>query len=553
MTPRLERLWRSGQDAACVVAVMLMAARSHYGIRAVRNIGPDDEGWYLASGALLGKPGFPNGSDGWPIADQGPVYSLWYFVLSKIWRAPLDLYFGGWHVLTTALALAIFVVARRLGSRWWQALLASFFYVNSGLPDVWPFPLHFATLLILVGVAAASLARSRATMLSVVALTLGLAGFVRPELLAAYGVALVVVVVHAARHGYRTRKWRSVGQSLLVAACPGLVLPALFGNPLGGTRSFLAFAQHYTVNVFTERHVALNPWANWITTMTQDFPGATTIGQALRVNPAAFLAHVARNAGRMPTSFLVVSDSLDASKSVQVALVVVGICFAVGQLRRAARSPRRIGRDALVLALACCALPFAVSCLVIYPRSHYFVPVAVLAATLVFSSPFAALGLSRRRSPGVRAVAASAFSALLVVATASRSGAPLTDWLTRRPDARAPFGDRQRTIIQLRELRLKESKEPLVALEESWGTCFYAGYVCRSYQRWDKLIAFDAFAETFGIDVLVVDEAMRRDVRFVGDPDFADLLRDPGRHGFVMSRVPGTPVLVGHRPALTRP
>src|SRR5205823_2452539 len=70
---------RHARDAACAVAIVLMVAHNHFNVRAVRDIGPDDEGWYLGSGVLLGKPGYPNGADGWPIPEQGPMYSLWYF------------------------------------------------------------------------------------------------------------------------------------------------------------------------------------------------------------------------------------------------------------------------------------------------------------------------------------------------------------------------------------------------------------------------------------------------------------------------------------------
>jgi hypothetical protein len=528
------------------MTVVLIVAHNHYNVRAVRDIGADDEGWYLGSGVLLGKAGFPNGPDGWPIPEQGPLYSLWYFALAKIWHVPLDLYFAGWQLLMTALSLGIYAVARRAGSSWWQALLATFFFVNSVVADLWPFPTYFATLLILIGIGAASLSSTIAAQLTIVTVAFAFAGFARPEILVAYGAAVIALVVHAAWEGRRTRQWRRGAITVLAGVTPGLLLCTIFGNPFGGTRAYYAFGQHYTLSLFASRGSPLDPWARWPEVVAIDFPGAWTIAQAARVNPTAFFAHVLRNIREFPRAIMLLSDALGTSRNVEIAVIAVGLSFAVVQLWRSARLVRtNLVVRALWMALACCAVPFSLSCLVVYPRLHYFVPVAVLAGTLAFLSPLPALG--RRLSPPLGVVRVAGFCALLVVLTRTKSGATFGEWVTRRPAIDTPFGERQRAIVYLQALALRE---PLVALEDAWGTCLYAGYARTGYLRFEKNVPFDEFVRKFGINVVIVDETMPQDPHFVDDSEFADFLREPARHGFISTVVPGTHMRVAYRPGL---
>ena len=84
-------------------------------------------------------------------------------------------------------------------------------------------------------------------------------------------------------------------------------------------------------------------------------------------------------------------------------------------------------------------------------------------------------------------------------------------------------------------------------MDESFGTCLYAGYDCTSHLRFEKAAPFDAWVKSLGIEVLVIDRTLPADPHFVGDADFEDFLREPARHGFVLSDVPGTHLRVARR------
>ncbi len=546
----MRRAWVTWRDTLCLLAIIAMVARNHYNDRATRDVGPDDEAWYVGVGLLFGKPGFPNGPDGWPIPELGPIHGLTYLLLSKIYHPPLELYFAAWQIRTTLLALAIFFLARRMAAPWWQALFGSFFFVNCAIADVWPFPMHTATLVILLGLVLASFARTTTSALAIVTISLAFAGFTRPDLLSAYAVALAVFTVFAIREAWTTdasrwRRWLGASAWTGATIVPGAALFALLGNPLGGTRSWFAFAQHYTLTLFEDQGSKLDPWANWAETVARDFPGATSTLGALRANPPAFFTHIARNLVRYPRNALMATfPELSASKIVETMLWLGVVALGVAQIYRIARERSRSPtKSAIIFAFWCSFVPFSLSTVLIHPRLHYFVPVVVLALTLVFGHPLPRLE-SRwqyaRSSPVVVIIAC----VLAVTLTASKGGAAtLKEWLTQNPSKHYIVG-RQAVSSRLREHRLKND---LVVLEYQWGTCLYAGYSCTSYQRWDKWMPFDQLLAERQIEVVIIDEGMRRDVRFIDDPQVADFLDHPESHGFLLERVPNTDVRIGIR------
>lgn len=556
--PTLERRWAWWRDAICALAVLAMVAHNHYNVRATRDVGADDEAWYVAGGLLFGKPGFPEGPNGWPIPELGPLHCLSYLALSKIFVQPLELYYASWQLRITLLALAMFVLVRRAGRPWWQGLAISFAFVNSAIADIWPFPVHTAALVVLLGLVAASFARTKTTSLGIVTIAFAVAGFCRPELLYAYAVATAAFVVHliwgAARGaGSHARRWSTALLWSAAVVVPGALLVARFGNPLSGTRSFFAFGQHYTLELFEQQKNPLNPWANWGEVVARDFPGAKTVFEAMRVNRSAFVAHLLRNVHKIPrNTVLAVVPLLDVSKTVANALLAVG--FAIGAvqgyriLRDRSRPP---ALSAQVFAFGCSLVPFVLSILIVHPRLHYYVVVVTLGMTLVASYPLPIPARARLALPArARAALVVAACILAVALTSTKSeAATLVEWVTRRPTKHGLAGHRQRASTQLRALRLEGH---VVALEYAWGTCFYAGYDCEPYLRWDKWMPLGQFLEQRHVDVAILDDEMLKDVRFVGDPEVKDFVEHPERFGFDVQPVEGTDVRIWVRRTRSR-
>src|SRR5439155_22965155 len=101
---------------------------------------------------------------------------------------------------------------------------------------------------------------------------------VRPELavsflalaLAALGGGVWVVV----RQPRQAR--RLVAPTLLVVGCAVLLLRGM-GTPLGGTRSFIAFHQHYAMNQFLADRIPLGASLHSEHIVARDFGNASTV------------------------------------------------------------------------------------------------------------------------------------------------------------------------------------------------------------------------------------------------------------------------------------
>lgn len=533
---RLASLGRRARDLVCSAAVIAMVAHNYFNVRAARDMGADDEAWYVAGGVLFGKPGFPNGPNGLPIAELGPLHCLSYFPLSRIYHSPVDLYFAAWQLRTTLIALAIYAVVRRARASWWQALLASYVFVNCEVADLWPFPVHTAVLVVLLGVLAASFTRSKTAMFGTVTIAFAVAGFCRPELLYAYAISLIAFAVHLVRLKER-KNW----PWLVAALAPGVLLFWIFGNPLGGTRSYYAFGQHYTLALFRAKGITEDPWANWMPTVERDFPGATTVGQAIRANPGAFIHHIGRNFEMLPWAFFHVTRlRLPTSPMVEYVVWAVMLGVIGYQLRRVKRDHNPV-QTTIAFAIGCALIPFVLSIFIVHPRDHYFVGVVVLTITLAATAPVT----TRRLRLEHHAVLVGAACIASVVFTDTKSGAgKFSEWVSGHPAHAEPFGKRQRGVARLRELHLHGK---VVSLEYAWGTCMYAGYDCVPYLRWDKWMPFDQFVTERNLDVIVFDDEMARDNRYIVDDSFKDFLVHPADHGFDLEQVPGVDLRIGVR------
>jgi hypothetical protein len=70
----------------------------------------------------------------------------------------------------------------------------------------------------------------------------------------------------------------------------------------GSDRGWFAFQQHYAVGVVEQgRGGGVNPWLEYATIVQRDFPGASSLGDAWRVNRTAVFRHVLHNLTAAPS------------------------------------------------------------------------------------------------------------------------------------------------------------------------------------------------------------------------------------------------------------
>ena len=531
-------------DGLLVLLLFGLTFKLTYNISAARDLGICDEATYMLLGARIPEHGLPP-------AEACPLYALWYLGLSWLEPDRVRLYYLSWSVLVALLAAGFFLLVRGLGGRRPAALAAAFLLLTSSLVDIHPYPSHLATLILVLGCALAVRLRPLSLSVAVLGVSLLLAGYARPE----YFVSFLLFCV-----GGLVALWRCPRRWPVLGGCALLLLPAVLlvrmsGVPLGGSRSFVAFGQHYAHNVSIHRGGGVNPMLHWEDIVRADFGDARSFGEALRSNPRAVLWHVGANARSLPQSLaLATAPNLNVSPQMSRALglgMLAAVLLGVVGICRRWRSSRQTGEArGLYLGLSLLALvliPAGASCLLVFPRQHYLMPGVTLTLALAASSLPRWEAWSARL--GSRTGLAS-LAAILVLLTPNRAGRPwdLPTWLRHRPIA-VPVLSEQRTVAVLGALRINA---PIVLLDSSfYSHALYAGVSAQLVVPIaDKREAFGDFLRRTGVNVVVLDPILRGDALYRDDPEFRAFAA--GRHtdGFTRFDVPGCPVCIAVRDAV---
>ncbi len=511
-----------GPVALGVLGVALVLVQTLWRSRSI-DVMFEDEVAYLAAGLSLFRSGPP-------AAEGSPLYALWYSAASLVFRDPLVLYFGSWALLMLANLLAFAAALRGLGIGWFGVAISVCLASQLALFEIWPYVTLLSGALTLAALAAALHHPSRARGLSVAAAVLALAVYVRPELLLGFGLcfaAALAAVVKERAPETGAPAWRRVdGPALPVAVLLGLWL--VFGAPFGGGRSFMAFGQHYALNVVSARNLRVDPWNNWERLVRADFGDATSAFQALRHNPGAFAWHLGQNLRAAPAdaSFGArpILRPLTAWPGIVLFLV---LCVGAGVgVRRAFRDGR--GWPIAVVGLAT-LVPALVSTLLVFPRSHYFVgTISVLGVATAYA-------VAKARSWPTFPVWSAAGIALFVGAILVRA-------------ADAPRGA-QPNLATVRSLVSARLAGPVTILEPNLGRAVLAGLEHRRL-RHVECRPFSECLATRSPDVVAADPLLRDAYR--SDPGFQAFVADPAAAGFEERRVEKTKVVLYLRRSAAR-
>jgi hypothetical protein len=396
------------------IAALVFARSWHREL--IADIHPCDETQYLANGVNLLKQGLPT-------PDWAPLYVAWYWLESLVVSDRLALYYVNWSALLFLNLCAAWLIVRRLQP---SALVSVLVLAALAVAGAFELPLNvtmLASALVGFGVAVAIRRTTWSGSFAAAAAFMLAGAYVRPELSVAFGVLAVVSI--AASIAER-KPWCAVP---IAAAALALVL---VGSPLGnGSRTFLAFGQHYAVNAnaaLPEGRQVHDPMTTWRRFVDADFGPVNTVGEAVRTAPATFMWHIGRNAEKLARALAApVTPALDGGTIVGwviFAAVIAGLLAAV-------RVRSRIAVITMGIAASAVAAE-AVGILIVSPNPQYLmVPVlAVVAAALSALRP----ELSRGSGRAAALVAAAAVGILpghagaapWYVPRASRSAPPIT-------------------------------------------------------------------------------------------------------------------------------
>ena len=524
---------------------MPACVRLGQGVEAVLDLGLWDEADYLHRALMLPVSGLPD-------PEWGPLYSLWYFALSRLWPDPVALFYANARLLLLLTTVAGYAFLRHLGARPWFALAGAAVYLLSMAPHVQPRPTLFAFFIILVALCGAYRARSRESACARLGMGLLIASFARPEYFLSFLLVSALLGVLLVR-GRGPRALRTA--ALYVGSF--VVLVALLGNPFGNTsnRRFYAFCQHFA-DGYSKRtgRVEVNPWARCDEVLRPVFGDAHTLGAALRANPSAFFAHLRWNVENHPRESLkVFASGYDGRPLLSdtgpwtrehvghlLLVILLGLPVAVlawrwRKLPRALKQPRVVGT---LLAVGVVLLPGLLSSVLFQPRHHYLVPQGVMGVAVLTALATAVRGSDSREGTSTRGVMASALLAVLVMVAVPdlvhRQG-------QRSPPERAVL-QRVRALQALGMGARVAAGSSIGVLDTQGGLPVYLGAPFRRIPVWTMRTgeSLSQYLHREHVDLVFLDDRLRQEPRFANDPALEAFLAEPGVFGYATWRLPGT-------------
>jgi hypothetical protein len=558
------RWWGLLADVALVLFVAGLGVKAAYGGWEIHDLDAADECCYMIVGLSVGKQGIP------PV-ESSPIYILWDGLLGRLGVPATNIPFVSWAGLACLLPASLYILVRALGGGRLAALVAGGLLPATTLIDIYPYPMHLATVVLALGTALAACFRRAAPTAAVLGLTLLLATFTRPEFL--YSLYLFVPL---AGLGGAWMLWRrpESRRSVLIsavgfAAAAGLVL-WVFGSPKGeGRRSLVAFGQHYALNRALAGARPENPWHQWRMYVRDDFGDAATLGDVWRANREAFLWHVKTNAGNLPKHLreaaaprvdlrslhewhVFPSDqppkhprTVSIARRGMLAALVFGLVGAVIGLRRQLTGREEGGKlPVAVLMLGLVAAPAVAASLIVYPRFHYLIPTIVFAAALVAAGCRHLPVPSRLRGRLVSfiAIVGAAIGLALVVPNRAEG------WCLQ---CRLGEGENGRSIVRVPApmracvdtIRGLGLRPPVLFLDYDVARSYYTGFAGATIlpARMKPGEGFLGFVKRMKLGLVVVDATMGENPQLRDDPDFQSLLRGKESDLFRLFSIEGVP------------
>ncbi|WP_375758363.1 hypothetical protein [Corallococcus exercitus] len=540
-------------EAVCLLALVLACVKLGQGVEAVLDLAPWDEADYLHRALTLPQSGLPD-------PEWGPLYSLWYFALSYVWPDPVALYYANTRWLVLLTSVAGYALLRQVGVRPGFSLAASAVYLLSLAPHIQPRPTLLALLIILAASCAACRAATPEGAWGRLGAGLLLASFARPEGFLSFLAVSALLGLQLSRRVRRepARRRHAWGTAVAYAGMV-LVLVGLLGNPFGNTsnRRFYAFCQHFADGLARRTgEVRVNPWSRCEQVLQPVFGEASTLGDALRSNPGAFLAHVRWNLSRLPRESRKLftygygdvpptprNGPWTREQMAHVLLLVAVLALPLGAFARRGRNAVRALATPRVawsaVAAAAVLLPGIVSSVLFYPRQHYLVIPGVMGLALLALMKHAldvpGLPPGPSRAVGTAgALGGAALSAVLVVLAVPA------------PDARSR--PRRELLQQVRALRALGLGSHVAAggslgvLDTQGGLPVYLGAPFRRVPPWTRRPgeSFTQYLRRERIELVFLDHKLREEPRFENDPSLESFLAAPGAFGYATRHLPGT-------------
>ncbi|MBY0426715.1 MAG: hypothetical protein K2Q22_13835 [Cytophagales bacterium] len=335
-----------------------------------------DEAFYLSSAHSFGQ------THQLPGANWAPLYTLWYFLLSLATPTPTILYYLNIGIVSILFPIAAIWMAMRFKVSPVAALLLGLILMTGYLNvPISPKPAHLALAILFTSIGWTTYISRVEIKLGVLSIGALMASFLRPELFLSFLLLQLILL------GYLIVNYKlltkGIGKFLLGYALGIGLLVYIFGLPLVGQddRSIMAFGQHFALRWTQWNQSPLHPQLNWQIILKQNFGNAESYPQLIAQNPELFTKHIVANATDFVKDLRFVFYHypffMDSSKmAINGMITLVLFVGLVGyRIKSIGLAIKDLWLETVGIAVIC--IPSLISCIIIYPRMHYLLMVAV--------------------------------------------------------------------------------------------------------------------------------------------------------------------------------
>jgi len=477
--------------------------------------------------------------DGW-------LYILWYKLLDVFSGNLLELYFINNIVLIGLNSYFIYLILLKSKVHRLISLISAVVFMISTInADIWPFVTRLALASILLTYYISMFFQKREEVLLVWNIGAFFTMYIRPEFtITFYAITLVnlwfLIVAHI-------KTWRNNKKILfykkhvmMFCLIAGIVV---FGSPMKGSRSILAFGQHFSINYTAWTGQNINPWTNWEAIMNKTFKTTSSISEAFRNNSVAFLRHLNMNRKNLFSNLLLhlrpTGVSTEYSKKMYKAFarlfVVLALIVLVLHFGRMVKSKRFDFSDTInrfILLIIFFMPPVFFSAILIYPRLHYVIMLIGLLfiLTILLINPL--LPSIRFRQKKYHIIAEIIIIILIVYSVPFKvSGEPGFKLKHAKY-----IQEKEPTNVQIINTLSKiKWNENTVLLSMRPGLPVFLNPEVKHIFGGEKTLAFDEYMHKNKITAILVTEDLLTNVRFKDDDAFLKFIANP--RGFKKTKI----------------
>ena len=272
-----------------VVLLILAGVRVYYNIYSYMDIVYGDEVIYMKTGLNMTQQ-FNR--------DWGPLYCLWYKLLSFFIHDTIILYYFNFVFIAVLATVLIYIAFLAMDIHPLVAFYFALCFISSkAVVPMWPRISLFAISLLMAGIIIVSRLRELYLRMLVFCIVLLLASYARPELYLSFIISVVIFLVYYFVEKIYLKAYSPYHLILFLLAAT--LLHFIFWFPSnsynGYPRNLAAFFQHYMVNMFYLNKATEYDWIYWKDAHKAIFANSDSIFSIIIHYPKEFFTHILLN------------------------------------------------------------------------------------------------------------------------------------------------------------------------------------------------------------------------------------------------------------------